>query len=1115
MKYRRILIILAILLSTAGVFGAFTPANAQETGKDWVSRVISVQGGVEVKRHGETMWKRVRLNDTLFAGDQVRVDANSRAGIVLRNDAVLRLDQNTTLVFTEIEKETTFIFRLLQGAANFFSRRPRSLKVLTPFVNGVVEGTEFLVRVEEDRTRIDLFEGRLLATNPYGEVQLSRSQGVTAVTGEAPRRRLLAQPRDSVQWAIYYPPILAVKAGDAPNALQNALETYRQGRSLEALNDLNQVAEGERGSEFHALRAALLLHNGNIGQAREAIRQSQTLDPENSEALALQSIIAVVQNRGAEAKQIAQKAVELNPGSAAAQLALSHAYQAEFDLPGAMSAAQAAVNQAPDNGIAHARLAELYLSMGKVNKGVNAAQRAVALNPNVGHAHTLLGFAYLTKIRIGRARRTFEKAIAIDSAAPLPRLGLGLAKIRHGNLAEGRTEIEIAAALDPVNAAMRSYLGKAYFEEKRGPLDAKQFEIAKTLDPNDPTPWLYDAIRKQSINRPVEALDDLQTSIRLNDNRAVYRSRLLLDEDLATRSASLGRIFNDLDFQHLALVEGYKSIDSDSTNYSAHRLLADNYDVKPRHEIARVSELLQAQLFQPLNQNPIQARLAETDTVFFDGAGPATLSFNEFNPLFTRNRLALQASGIGGGNDTWGHEITGSGVLNNLSVSIGEFHYQTEGFRVNNDDTQHIADVFVQGSLTHKTSLQAEYRNSNREYGDLSQNFDGVSSAIRNKLKLATYRIGAHHSFTPSFEMIASYIYSDSAYRGEDVFGGFPGTNEQYIDGNLYEARTDYNGKRFGLITGFSYVDGKIDDTQEITVAPGFTLLLRDDDADFFKRNVYAYSNLNLADWAVLTVGAGGASMKVGTQIERSQFNPKLGLTLHPLADTTVRLAGFRVLSSTYVSSQTVEPTMVAGFNQFFDDLDASDVKSYGAAIDQKFSKRLFGGIEYLRRDIETPLFQISNTVRAEYFGWQEHNGLAYLYWAPFNTLALRAEYQFEKFDRKDNPIGSGIVDIDTHRVPLSLRLFHPCGLSLQLVGTYYYQDGDFAATGTGTPFSGSDNFWILDAEVAYRLPRRYGILSFGVKNILDEEFKYKDTDPSHPAVAPAFLAIGKITLSF
>ena len=126
----------------------------------------------------------------------------------------------------------------------------------------------------------------------------------------------------------------------------------------------------------------------------------------------------------------------------------------------------------------------------------------------------------------------------------------------------------------------------------------------------------------------------MQQAIELNDNRAVYRSRLLLDADLAARSASLGRIYSDLGFQQLALVEGWKSVNTDPRNFSAHRFLADSYSVLPRHEIARVSELLQSQLLQPINITPIQPRLAESNLFLISAGGPGALSFNEFNPHF-------------------------------------------------------------------------------------------------------------------------------------------------------------------------------------------------------------------------------------------------------------------------------------------------------------------------------------------------------------------------------------------------------------------------------------------------------------------------------------------------
>ena len=257
-------------------------------------------------------------------------------------------------------------------------------------------------------------------------------------------------------------------------------------------------------------------------------------------------------------------------------------------------------------------------------EALEAAQKAVALDPNLSSTQTVLGFAYLTQVNTTEAKRAFEKAIALDQADSLPRLGLGLAKIREGDLQEGRREIEIAASLDPNNSIVRSYLGKAYYEEKRIELDQREYAIAKELDPKDPTPWFYDAIAKQTTNRPVEALQDMQKAIELNDNRAVYRSRLLLDSDLAARSAALGRIYSDLGFQQLALVEGWKSVNTDPTNFSAHRFLADSYSVLPRHEIARVSELLQSQLLQPINITPIQPRLAESNLFLISRQGPAT-----------------------------------------------------------------------------------------------------------------------------------------------------------------------------------------------------------------------------------------------------------------------------------------------------------------------------------------------------------------------------------------------------------------------------------------------------------------------------------------------------------
>jgi hypothetical protein len=59
------------------------------------------------------------------------------------------------------------------------------------------------------------------------------------------------------------------------------------------------------------------------------------------------------------------------------------------------------------------------------------------------------------------------------------------------------------------------------------------------LDPNDPTAWLYSALLNDQRNSINQAIEDLEHSEALNDNRAVFRSKFSLDQDAAVRSANL------------------------------------------------------------------------------------------------------------------------------------------------------------------------------------------------------------------------------------------------------------------------------------------------------------------------------------------------------------------------------------------------------------------------------------------------------------------------------------------------------------------------------------------------------------------------------------------------
>lgn len=1142
MKITR-LYLLSLLISSIIIIALLYPLDSLAgTCEKWVAKVVSVQGKVQAKRTGETQWQPVKLNNTYCPGDVIRVQDKSRADVALINQPVLRLDENTTITLEGV-KEGRSLIGMLKGAAHFFSRTPRNLAVHTAFVNAGVEGTEFFIRVEEDKTLLSIFEGKVLASNEAGSLTITSGQSAVAEVGKAPVMRVVVRPRDAVQWALYYPPVLyysPVYFQGLPETVQarvkQSMDSYTKGDISGAFESIAEVPEDVRDPRLFIYRTSLLLSVGRVDEAKADIDKALTITPGSSAALALQSVIAVVQNEKEKSLDLAKKSVESDPKSSSARIALSYAQQANFDLEGAMASLKEAVQLSPDNALAWARLAELWMSFGELDKALKAAGKAVSLNPNLSRTQTVLGFAYLTLVMTEESKVAFQEAIKLDQADPLPRLGLGLAKVREGDLHEGRSEIEIAVSLDPDNSLIRSYLGKAYFEEKRDKLATDQYTMAKNLDSLDPTPFFYDAIRKQTENRPVEALHDMQNAIELNDNRAIYRSRLLLDEDLAARSASLARIYSDLGFQQLALVEGWKSVNTDPSNFSAHRFLADSYSVLPRHEIARVSELLQSQLLQPINITPIQPRLAESNLFLISAGGPGTLSFNEFNPLFNRDQIALQASGIFGENSTFGGETVISGIYKKASFSAGYTHFQTDGFRKNNDQDDNIANAFLQLELSPNASIQAEYRYRDNEYGDLQLMFfkDDFLPNLKQDEETNTVRIGTRLAFSSGSVLIGNFMYQKADRSEKDevsIFGAdlktdLKGSDESYSGELQYLFRSNFinivSGAGKFVINSEDKISTELTPLPIIIPFPPFIIQPPPvPETDVFDRdvkhiNAYLYSYINLLKNITLTVGASGdfydRDIAGG---DKNKFNPKFGITWNPFPDTTLRSAVFRTLKRTLITDQTLEPTQVAGFNQFFDEDNATGAWNYGGAIDQKFSKELYGGAQYTFRNlVEVPYVVIEETPTLLETSWKEKLFRTYLFWTPHKWLALSAEWLWERSERnKDH--ANGAETVETNFVPLGINFYHPSGLSASLKGTYIDQQGSFEHPRGSFVFeTGKDDFWVVDTAISYRLPKRYGFITVGATNLFDEEFQYFETDRDNPRIQPGRFFFVKLTLS-
>ena len=152
-------------LALALLLGA--PAHAIDSG-DIV--VASVKGQVSVTMNGAARGVR--------AGSVLELPATVRTGpdgaIELKQGATsVSVGPDTQLDFPALEKRGAPVDRIVQPRGNAFydigKREGRKLRVETPYLVGVIKGTQFNVSAQDDSTTISLFEGRLEVCANDGE----------------------------------------------------------------------------------------------------------------------------------------------------------------------------------------------------------------------------------------------------------------------------------------------------------------------------------------------------------------------------------------------------------------------------------------------------------------------------------------------------------------------------------------------------------------------------------------------------------------------------------------------------------------------------------------------------------------------------------------------------------------------------------------------------------------------------------------------------------------------------------------------------------------------------------------------------------------------------------
>ncbi len=1137
MKYVKInfgvWILLTALLFDSVVSGQNHPAAP--TTDDSV--LLTAEGKVEASSAGLMDWLPAHTNQILRVGDRLRTGLHSRATVRLSNLTVLRVNELTTLQIqppSQAGKQSAL--DLKAGEAYFFSReRPTEMEFRTPLASGAIRGTEFDMAVADDgKTVITLVDGEVALTNQNGGVNLvSGEQGIVE-PGLAPRKTAVINTINIIQWCLYYPAVLnadELQFTDAEKqTLAASLDSYRSGDLMAALADYptNRTAISDAEKIYSA---ELLLSVGQVEQSESRLGS-------------IQSPLADALREVAAAVKFQKVSSTLQSQLSTALLADSYYYQSQSQLEAALGAARAATKRAPDFGFAWERLAELEFSFGHTSPALAALARGLQLSPRNAQALALEGFLLAAQNKISDAKKYFDDAIAVDGALGNAWLGRGLVRIHQGDADGGLKDLQLAATLEPNRSLLRSYLGKAFANKHDDGRAEKELNLAQKLDPNDPTSWLYLALLEQQENKINDAIGDLQNSQARNDNRSLFRSKLLLDQDRAVGSVNLASIYRDAGMSDVSVREAASAVNDDYANASAHLFLSDAYnDLRDptqfnlRYETVWFNELLLANLLSPVGGGRLSQEVSQ----------------QEYSKLFQQDGLDLASSTDVRSDGMYHEQASQFGTFGNTAYALDLDYHHNDGIRPNNGLDDFELDTTIKQQVTpHDTALMlVQYQNYHS--GDNFNYYNPANARPNYKFDEYQHPIlvgGWDHEWSPGNRTLVllgrltdEQQFSDKAapalVLGEDPSGAINNVNTSIgFDVNYHNNFDIYSAElnqilewdRATLSAGVRYQSGSFQTQDMFSNPTGLPFLfntppaVNSTDDNFERTTGYGYLTVEPLKRLWLTGGFAydQASFPdnyrqppvASGEDRRSQLGPKAALVWSPIPQATLRGVYTRSLGGVSLDeSYRLEPTQLAGFPQAFRSLisesivgsvSAPSYETLGAALDLKLGPRTFAGIqvEQLKSEVSRNigvfafpdgLFPAIPASTPEQLDYRERTASISLNQLVGDKIVLGTSYKITRSDLHDVLTGIPVsVFATANQMEQStlqeaegyVQLNHPSGFFTRAEAHRYGQSNS-----GWTPAEPGDHFFQYNLFAGRYFSHRRAELELGVLNLTDEGY--------------------------
>jgi tetratricopeptide (TPR) repeat protein len=883
--------------------------------------------------------------------------------------------------------------------------------------------------------------------------------------------------------------------------------------------------------ELLGIAAYLALSSGQPAQSRKLLEQALLKDSTNAFCRSLLAQIELAQNRKDLALTQATKAAAYKPDSPTAQVSVALSQLSRFDLKAAKASLDKALTLDPGCVTAYVYKALIELGEDAPDRAWTTIDKALKIAPGEAQVLSLGGFAKLGMRRFEEAQDLFVRAATADPGLPEPRLGMGMVSYARNQRFQGLSEMLSATLLDPRVSLYQTSLGKAYYSSRAFDRALETYDQASRLDPADPTPHLYKGIALTDLYQPGDAVAEFNRSIELNDNRAMFRSKLLLDRDLAVRNFDLAKAYNQLGLGEWAFAKAVSAVKKDPFESSAHLFLSSAFTNTRQRVSAAGSELLLYRLLSPANQN--------TFTLY-----------NDYTPMFESPYLRLQLIGSVGawanGKPTVESSAEVYGGVPGVAADVYGSFTQDNGIRkINGLSRSGFAFGQLKWEPTPKDSLYGAATFSRTHTGDVSsQNaWEYVPSPWQtNDYSTTLLEAGYVRRQSPGWTTILygaykynGWNYSDRTYTPadlflddlplDDVFFRYRAAPREMANFQLQQQMTF--GDHSLLVGGdvfTSMLRYRNSSHFYVPLLPSLSTLnaLRN---DHWERSltIYAMDYWRVRKNLVLELGLSGefgVTPRFGfvSNVEDSLLGFRFGVNWEATGKDVIRLAVQRYLNNHVALQPMIQPAEVAGFPTRVNADDGSRVVEMGMTWERQWDEKTFSVLRADFHHIDNPQFDpLQNYDRKVWYTTDRYllGGSFNRVLTPYLGMNLNAAVKWlepGKVEVRTNPEAHYMEFNAGGGLNFLFKNGFGAGVSGLLVKQTFQERRARDLLGRHRD---ETMFGLLNARLSYDFPGKRGFASLEGSNLLDVKFSYQREPVALDSIAPSRHIVFKLGLYF